>query len=324
MSDKNYKDSVKEEFDNMKKNDNLGKVDLTEGSLLNSLKDDKDMQKLNSTMGYNTIELNSLPSKGRYYSDNFQIKIRAARVTEIREFSAVDENNPIDVNEKLNYILYNCAIVYYGSTIGSPKDICNMDKLHIILLIRELTFSHANLELPLPQDICSTYGCEQEESISFRLNAAKFETKYSEILEKVYSPEDKFFKFVTKGGDVIIMRPPTVGVHAALFNYRANLERNGKKYDKALISLVNYFAEDWRGLDDKKIFEMATTFDGWGAEKYAAIFNWAMEIDKCSIPELITTCKKCGGEIRVPLNFQFGTREIFVPKISSSSDYELI
>jgi len=53
-------------------------------------------------LGWHEIPLSSLPSEGRFYPADTVIKIRSAKVAEIRHFSTIDESNLLDVDDKLN------------------------------------------------------------------------------------------------------------------------------------------------------------------------------------------------------------------------------
>jgi len=325
-----YQEDVQKEFERMsstqtKPVSDLGKVNTTKNSNKEIIDNSPEIKKLNETMGFYSIDLNILPSKGRGYADDFRIMIRACRVTEIREFSSVDERNLIDVIDKTNYILQSCTQVYRGNTKMSYKDILQMDKLYILLMIRELTFTSARLQLPITASMCPTYNCTPQNSIDFRLNEVKIETKSDETLDKYYNPDKKCYSFQTRSYGVIDMYYPTIGVQTAVANWQAKQMQDNKSYDKSLISMIMFFSRDWRVLSDKAIFNIATEFEAWDVSKFSLIFNLAQKIDECSEPELITKCKTCGEDMRVPLGFQWKSfRELLIPDVSAGPEEELI
>ena len=102
----NHKENIKKEFEaaegiqetdaEVVKNDDgkissLGKVDPTKGRGITS-PDDPEIKRIQELSGYIKVDLSQLPSAGRFYRDDFEIHIRAARVGEIRDFSMMDEN----------------------------------------------------------------------------------------------------------------------------------------------------------------------------------------------------------------------------------------
>ena len=74
-------------------------------------------------LGWHVLDLEDLPSKGKFYAAGTIIKIRSAKAAEIRHFSTMDENNNIDMEEKLNSIVESCAQFSAGDKRMSYKDI---------------------------------------------------------------------------------------------------------------------------------------------------------------------------------------------------------
>ena len=52
-----------------------------------------------------------LPSQGLFYPEGTKIQIRAASVKEIRHFSGIDDNDILDIDDKLNGVLDACTRV---------------------------------------------------------------------------------------------------------------------------------------------------------------------------------------------------------------------
>ena len=127
----------------------LGKVDTSRGSGVTSI-DDPEIQRIQSLTGYVKLDLINFPSSGQFYREDFEIHIRAARVGEIREFSTLDEENILDVDEKLNSLLVNCTKIMYGNQRGSYRDVLEEDRIYLILSIRELTIKDGENKLMMP------------------------------------------------------------------------------------------------------------------------------------------------------------------------------
>ena len=90
----------------------LGKVDVSR-QLGKVTADDPEIQRLNAISGYTTLDLTEFPSRGKFYRDDFEIHIRAARVQEIRAFSTIDEENLQEVDGGLNALVVGCCKVQY-------------------------------------------------------------------------------------------------------------------------------------------------------------------------------------------------------------------
>lgn len=294
----------------------IGKVDTSKFSSSGGIdvKDDPGIQAINS-MGYLELPFDKLPSQGRFYQDNMHIRIRAARVGEIREFSAIDENSILDVTEKLNYIISQCTQVTFGNTRGSYKDILDMDRIIIILHIRALTFKDGlgTINVPIPARACQTPGCHPQESVP--LSTDLFQFKKAEELEKYYDSGKRCYVIQTKNYGIIEISPATIGVANAVMDWGIKQERAQKKWDNSLVSLIPFLVRDWRTLTDDKIFALATEYSGWDTNKFTLIYRLAEMITMGVETELHTTCATCGGEIKFPLSFPDGYKSLFVPTV---------
>ena len=152
-----YEDQVLKEFEETQAQEEPKTItDLGNIRDNKSEKDDKYLDEELSRVGrlrdFHNVPLDCLPSLGRFYPDNTRISIRAARVDEIREFSAIDETDIKDVTDKLTYMVSQCVKVYYGNVPGSYRDLLAADRIVLVLKIRELTFldGMTSIKLPVP------------------------------------------------------------------------------------------------------------------------------------------------------------------------------
>ena len=115
-------------------------------------------------LNYLSVDLNALPA-GMFYKVGTKIMIRAAEVHEIQAYSAIVNENLVDVTEKMNELLSRCVrIKFSNGSIGSYKDIRDNDRIYLIFMIRELTFQK---NINLAKDvICQE--CEKEFKIQYR------------------------------------------------------------------------------------------------------------------------------------------------------------
>src|SRR6056300_477422 len=78
-------------------------------------------------LGWVQLNLNELPSQGKFYPTDAVLKIRSAKVAEIRAFSIMDEGNLIDIESNLNAIVKGCTQFKSGTKMLSYKDILEED-----------------------------------------------------------------------------------------------------------------------------------------------------------------------------------------------------
>ena len=282
---------------------------------------DEEILRVGRMRDFHNIPLDCLPSLGRFYPDNTRISIRAARVDEIREFSAIDENDIKDVTDKLTYMVSQCVKVYYGNIPGSYRDLLTADRIVLILKIREITFldGMSSIKLPVPANACETYGCKPQENVIFNSTKLNFTTPPQEI-EKYYDSVNKCYHIRTKSHGEVKLFPPTIGVTSIMTNWIVEQAREEKKIDAALTEILQYLIGDWRRLNSKSIFDILGELSTWSTEKFALVYRLIEKINIGIEFELKDRCETCGGEITVPISFPDGYKSLFVPTISDFGD----
>jgi|MDSZ01.2.fsa_nt_gb hypothetical protein len=296
----------------------LGKVDVRR-QLDHTSPDDPEIKRLNSLVGYTTLDLTQFPSQGKFYRDDFEIHIRPAKVAEIRAFSTVDENNLREVDDGLNNLVLSCTKIMYGNQRGSYKDVLEEDRIYLILAIRELTFKtgEQTLMMPVGKKGCKTGTCKAQESVELRTSNLQFNSVV-ESIEKYYDPAEKCYSVTTKSYGVIKMAPPTIGVMRAVTDYIREREEKNMGWDKSTLAILPYLQREWRGWNEKDIFAKITSFQGWDATKYTIVYRLAEDMKVGVKPEMGFPCKSCGEEVTVPLTFPGGIKALFIiPDISS-------
>ena len=307
----------------------LGKVDMRK----HSSTDDPEIRQMHELLDYLPLEMEALPSRGRFYQDNLKIYIRAARVGEIREFSMVDEENPSDVIDKMVYILASCTKVMNGNLPISYKDMLDHDRFYVFKRISELTFKHGetSINLPVPNGACKTPGCKPQKSVLFTSDMLRH-AELDPQLEKYYDPDNKCYSIRTKTYGTIQIAPPTVGVATAIKQWAFEREKEKKEWDPSLVQMIPFLVRDWRRLTDKDIFKLATEYSNWDATKFNIVYRFIEILNATagSSATLIAKCEKCGGELEVPLTFQSvtgeggettgGIKQFFVPTLQNLAD----
>ena len=319
---KKHEENIKKEFEvgegiqdttaTQEKVTDLGKVD-TSRQLKTTSPDDPEIKRINEMVGYTPLNISLFPSKGKFYRDDFEIHIRAAKVAEIRAFSTIDETNLKEVDEGLNNVVVSCCKVLYGSTRGSYKDILEEDRIYLILSIRELSFKtgEQTLMMPVGKKSCKSPSCKTQDSIELRTNNLQFNL-IEDNIEKYYDAADRCYSITTKNYGVLQMAPPTIGVMRAVTDYVRDREEKGQSWDKSTLAILPYLQRDWRGWSEKDIFSTITSFQGWDATKYTIIYRLAEDMKVGVKPEMAFPCKSCGEEVTVPLTFPGGIKALFV------------
>ena len=256
-------------------------------------------------LGYHSVDMETLFSRGRFYPQDTKISIRSAKVAEIRHFSTMNENSLLDIEEKLNGIVKSCMRIESPNKKLSYKDLLEEDRIAILLQIRDLTFPEAENKLMLKAE--NSYGTTKDVELATR----NFVT--SEIpaeIEKYYDAVARCFRIQTKSSGEILMKPPCIGVMEEVTKYIKEQNDNKKRWDQAFIQILPYIQLDWRGFNQTEIFNQEVAFQGWNEKKYMVTYRLAEKMKIGAEPEMLVDVD--GEDVSVPLQFPGGIKSLFI------------
>lgn len=283
---------------------NLGKVDMSRHATQTA-------QDPDAVLGYYNIELENLPSGGRFYPADAVISIRSARVAEIRHFSTVDDSNLVDIEEKLNYIIKNCIRFTSKNKVLSYKDILEEDRVFLLLSIRDLTF-------PEPENkLMVTAKTKDGEEFDVEIASRYFQlSNIPDEIQKYYDPSTRCFEVQTRSFGTISMRPPSIGVMEVITDYIRVRQMEKKPWDQSFIQILPYIQLDWRGFNEAAIFKGEVNFQAWNEKKYMLVYKLAEQMKIGVQPEMLVQHED--EEVLVPISFRDGIKSLFIIQDFSS------
>jgi len=278
--------------------EDLGRVDM------NKFKP-QEAQEADFVLGYHNIPSIDLPSGGMFYPKDTQISIRSAKVAEIRHFSTIDENNVLDVDDKLNSIVESCTRVTSNKKRLSYKDLCEEDRFYLILSIRDLTFPEPESQL--------TVEHKDKKGKKHTVEIKKDYFQYFNIpdtLDKYYDEDKRTFLIETKSFGTIEMRPPSIGVMQKMTEYIKDRQEKGENIDQSVLQVMPYLVHEWRGFTEKDIFKFEIEMNSWTNKKYSLIYKLAEQMKVGIQPEMNVQI----GDVEevVPISFRDGIKSLFI------------
>ena len=256
-------------------------------------------------LGYHDIPVISLPSGGMFYPEGTEISIRSAKVGEVRHFSTIDETNVLDIDEKLNQIVESCIRITCSSKRLSYKDILEEDRFYIILSIRELTFPEPESSLKI--DHRSKKG--EKHQVEIKKDYFQY-FKIPAELDKYYDNDIRSFIVETKSFGNISMRPPVIGVMQKITAYIKEKQQKGEKIDQSILQIIPYLHHDWRGFNDKTLFDFEIELNGWSSKKYNLVYTLAEKMKIGIQPNMLVQIGD--EEEEVPISFRDGIKSLFI------------
>ena len=305
QEDQNLDDAYKNIVENKESKNEDSEISTELGAVNMDRFKQSEARSADSHLGYHDIPVATLPSGGLFYPKGTQLSIRSAKVAEIRHFSSIDENNILDIDEKLNAIIEACSRVTSDKKRMSYKDLCEEDRFFLILSIRDLTFPEpeSNLQVEHKDKKGKTHTVEvKKENLSY--------FKIPDHLEKYYDEESLGFLIETKSFGILDMRPPTIGIMQRMTSYIKDRQEKGEKIDQSVLQIMPYLVSEWRGFQDKDIFKFEVEMNGWSNKKFSLVYKLAEEIKIGIKPDMDV---QIGDEWEVvPIGFRDGIKSLFI------------
>lgn len=267
---------------------------------------------------WKTIPLENLPSRGMFYPDGSEITVRSATVNEIRHWSTIDENDMLDIDDQLNFIIEKCVRfkVRGGEYWLSWRDLAEMDRLYIIFVIYEITFPDGQNELYSKIE-CTTTCAEDgryKDEVKVRSSMLQLFEMPSELMEW-YSPQYKCFEIISdKLNETFYLYAPTIGVIERLRKRISDVRNQGHQVDKAFIRMAPYLIQDWSKFGADQYNALLNNSFGWHVNKLTFIIKFSKLMKEAKRTSISTICPKCGSKIIVNLFSQdsFTIEDLFL------------
>ena len=266
-------------------------------------------------IGWKNLPLPILPSKGLFYPEGTKIAIRPAETKEIRHFSTIDEDDLLDLNEKLNFIISKCSVINFPTSgVTSYKDLKQEDRFFLIMAIRDLTFLQGENRIILtPETKCKDKSaCPVNSGIELRTGVLSSYDIDPRVM-KYYSPVTRNFIFhVRKIGKDISMTVPSIGVMDAVSEFAIDCGRKGIEVGDDFIKIAPFIFEEWRGLTSEKIMQKMRESDNWSKEEFSLYYQLCETIKIGTELDVNLKCPTCGAEVTAPITFPEGFKSLFV------------
>ena len=263
-------------------------------------------------LGWQPLEIESIPTRGMFYPEGTKIFVRAATGGEIKHWSTMNVEDIVDVDEKLNYIIEKCCKISIPGTDysgGSWKDLIDVDRLYILLAIRDFTWPVGDNELKIPISETNDLVISKD-NINF--------VEFPDEIMKYYNEEERCFKLKFKNGKTINMYMTSLGVSNWLKSYVQQKQNSKEQFDKDFLLYAPLLIKNHRKITNNAYEALVENSNSWSIGEWSAIGYFRDNLLKqISEPELIYI-DEAGLEQKIPLTFRGGIKTIFTVSNSLS------
>jgi hypothetical protein len=263
-------------------------------------------------IGWKPFPSENLPSRGMFYPDGATFAIRAASVAEIRHFSTIDENDPLDLDDKLNMVIDKCLQIKFADRHANWKDLKEEDRFCLIFAIRALTFKNGENKLFVNLKCGQT--CLGDGSYNEKIELSNDNFEYYTIdtkLMRYYSQTERCFVIPSKEVGTLKLYIPSLGVTTFIKNYLRDKSRKQEFFDKTFMKVSPFMFGDWRTVNDQLYKRAEQDSFGWNNKKLSAMLK-LVELIRFGVKTKLTRTCHCGAEVSANLTFPGGIRSLFL------------
>lgn len=260
---------------------------------------------------YTAWSTDVLPAK-HFYPKGTILYVRAAKVSEIQHYSMVDNDNFVDVIDKINAMLSACVkIKHPNGKMGTYLDLRESDAFYLLFLIRDLTFQKKN-----KLSVTAKCACGAETNLEIGITSMVHRQINEKYAHKIVNGR---YEIKTKTGETYHFAPPTIGLQKSFMAYV--YREKGNKRDPNL-SFLKIMATMFPEKNNMSLDEIDKNLEWFTKMENPDLFYFLNDFVEQNLQfgvlEIKGQCGECGNGVAAPFTFPFQPNvrvsDVFVPR----------
>ncbi|MCH5167518.1 MAG: hypothetical protein J1F35_06435 [Erysipelotrichales bacterium] len=257
-----------------------------------------------------------LGERADFYPESWEFMIRPATVDAIRNWSTVDEENPLNVDDVFNEILKYCLAIKTPTGPQPWSQINSWDKFWFVLMIRAYTFKQGEQSISWNEDCVN---CDAPVDFKLDFESLMYDLPDPEVM-RYYDRESRTWMIDPAEYDLpdapITLYNPTVekdaNIKAWMINkYQEN--RNAKvegNFVKFLTWLAPKISKD-QEIAKRQIKEYQMKYKSWDMDMFTFMEDVVKNIAVTPSTNISAICPSCGEEVTAQIRFPNGISDLF-------------
>ena len=266
--------------------------------------------------GWIPVDKQLMGLRAYFYPEDWQFRIRPATVEAIRNWSNLNEDNIVAMDDVFNEVLKSCVSIVSSEGLIPWGNINSWDRFYFLLLIREFTFVHGENALKYTED-CPE--CDNPVEFNLTSNALLYEYPDEDLI-KYYNTDLRCWEIDPEEYDVheepIRLFLPTLeknnNIKAWLIDkYQGN---PNKKFDQTFMRFLPWMSPKIsKDLDiaKKQIRELENKYKSWDIEMFTFMDEVLKNISVEPKDKLVAKCGVCGEEMTAAIRFPRSVADLF-------------
>lgn len=266
------------------------------------------------SQGWIPINRDDMGNRSMFYPEEWEFFIKPATMKAIKNWTAIDESRPDQVNKVFNEIIRQCVKIDTHSPLGAGwAQINSWDRFWFILKVREYTFMNGENKVEYT-DECSECGAD----IQFTLTADALHYEFpDESLVNDYW-NGKTWVIDPREYDVdhdpITLYTPKLGKDEAIIDWATTRYRNGGKLDENFIEFLTWMLDKPSkdaDMFNRQVEKLHKEFTQWDVDMFTFMRDVIKNVTINPSENLSTRCPHCGQETISGVQFPNGVSHLF-------------
>lgn len=271
-------------------------------------------QTVNIGDGWIPVDRSEMGIRSLFYPKEWEFFVKAASVSAIKNWTAIDEERADQLNAVLNEICRTSVkIATNGVGTAGWGAINSWDRFWFIMKVREVTFVDGESKVEFTDD-CSE--CDAEITYTLTSKGLFYEFPDDDIVEKYYDGRVWNIDPTEYGvnHNPITLYIPTLGKDQAIIDWATARAREKQKIDENFIRflpwMMNRASKDMQQLD-RQIESLYKEYKGWSLDMFEFMEDVVRNITINPSERLRVTCPNCGQEATSTVRFPNGIKTLF-------------
>ena len=198
----------------------------------------EEQERVEISSGWIPVNREDMGIRSQFYPATWEFFVKPATMKAIKNWTAIDESRPDQVNKVFNEIIRQCVKIDTHSTQGAGwAQIRSWDRFWFILKVHEYTFTNGENKIEFT-DECTECGADTTYTLT--ANALHYEFPDESLIEYywngttwVIDPSE-----YDVDHDPITLYTPTLGKDEAIIDWATSKVRAGSKIDESFIEFL--------------------------------------------------------------------------------------
>ena len=266
------------------------------------------------SQGWIPIDRESMGIRSMFYDPNWQFFVKPATMQAIKNWTAIDESRPDQVNAVFDEIVKQCVKIDTHSPQGAGyAQINSWDRFWFILKVREYTFTTGESKIEF-EDECTECG----QSLMFNLtaDALHYEFPDENLIQDYWNGRE--WEIDPSEYDVdhepIKLYTPKLGKDAMIIEWAVQKQREGGKIDEKFIEFLVWMIDKPSrdlAMFDRQVQKLYKEYKEWSVDMFGFMKDVIKNITINPSENLSMRCPHCGQETISGVQFPDGISKLF-------------